>query len=64
LKSRRLAYESGAIVALAERLATLLRQRDPVARRVELAKPAFLFVAARGVLRTFLDGGAREKAAA
>jgi squalene synthase HpnC len=64
LRSRRLAYESGVIVALAERLATMLRRRDPVAERVELAKPAFLLVAARGLLRTFLRGAGRDKAAA
>jgi squalene synthase HpnC len=64
LRSRRLAYESGVIVALAERLATMLRRRDPVAERVELAKPAFLLVAARGLLRTFLQGAGRDKAAA
>jgi len=64
LRSRRLAYESGVIVALAERLATMLRRRDPVAERVALAKPAFLLVAARGLLRTFLQGAGRDKAAA
>jgi squalene synthase HpnC len=56
LKSRHLAYESGVIVALAEQLTRMLRRRDPVAERVELSKPAFLLVAARGVVRTFLRG--------
>lgn len=56
LRNRRLAYESGAIVSLAERLTAMLRRRDPVAERVELAKPAFLLVAASGVLRTLLQG--------
>jgi len=63
LQHRRLAYESGAIVALAERLTRMLRQRDPIAERVALAKPAFLAVAAKGVLRTFFQGVNRRKAA-
>ena len=63
LRSRRLAYETGAIVALAERLATMLRRRDPVAERVALARPGFLLVAARGVLRTLVLGVGRGSAA-
>jgi squalene synthase HpnC len=64
LKSRRLACETGAIVALAERLTAMLRRRDPVAGRVALAKPAFLFVAARGVLRTVIQVAGTAGAAA
>jgi len=64
LRNRRLAYESGAIVALAERLTAMLRRRDPVAERVELGKPAFLLVAAGGVLRTLVRGRTRRAAPA
>jgi squalene synthase HpnC len=51
LKSRRLAMESSAIVRIAERLARLLRQRDPVAERVELSPPAFALCCLTGVWR-------------
>ncbi|HUI18757.1 MAG TPA: squalene synthase HpnC [Alphaproteobacteria bacterium] len=56
LRNRRLAFESGAIVALAERLTAMLRGRDPLAERVALGKPAALIVAAGGVLRTLVRG--------
>jgi squalene synthase HpnC len=49
LASRRLAAESGVIVAIAQRLAALLRQRDPLATRVELTKPQFLLCGVRGL---------------
>jgi hydroxysqualene synthase len=62
LENRRLAYETGAIMALAERLAAMLRRRDPLAERVTLAKPAFLFVAARGALRTLIQGANKGSA--
>jgi len=64
LKSRRLACETGAIVALAERLTAMLRRADPVAGRVALAKPAFFFVAARGLLRTLIRGAGAAVASA
>ncbi len=51
LKSRRLAMESSAIVCIAERLTRLLRQRDPVAERVQLSSPAFLLCCLSGVWR-------------
>jgi len=51
LPSRRLAMESAAIVRLAEKLAALLRRRDPVATRVALGKPGFLLYALLGVGR-------------
>jgi squalene synthase HpnC len=51
LKSRRLAMESSAIVCIAERLTRLLRQRDPVAERVQLSPPAFLLCCLSGVWR-------------
>jgi squalene synthase HpnC len=56
MRSRRLGYESGAILALAMRLAAMLRQRDPLAERVEASKLRFASVAARGALRALLDG--------
>jgi squalene synthase HpnC len=52
LRNRRLAYETGAIVALAERLAVMLRRQDPLAARVALGKAGAAAVAAQGVLRT------------
>jgi squalene synthase HpnC len=60
LKNKRLAFETGAIVALAEKLTQRLRAQDPLARRVVLAKPELALVCARGVGRTLL---ARAKAA-
>jgi squalene synthase HpnC len=56
LKDRRLAYESGVIVALAERLEAMLRRCDPLTRRVELGKPAFLLTAIQGFARTLVTG--------
>ena len=50
LRSRRLALESAAIHALARTLSKRLRNGDPVATRIELAKPRAGFVAGRGVL--------------
>ena len=50
LISRRLAMESGAILAIADRLTHLLRQRDPLGPRVELSKPEFLWYCGRGAL--------------
>jgi squalene synthase HpnC len=49
LASRRLAAESGVIVAIARRLAALLRRRDPLAERVELSKAQFLLCGVTGV---------------
>ena len=54
LLSRRLAMESAAILAIAERLTELLRRRDPLAERVALSRPQFLVCCLRGVLRTAL----------
>ena len=51
LPSRRLAMESAAIQRLAERLCRRLRREDPLADRVALSKPAFLWFAGLGVLR-------------
>jgi squalene synthase HpnC len=49
LASRRLAAESGVIVAIARRLAVELRRRDPLAERVELGRPQFLLCGVRGL---------------
>lgn len=57
LVSRRLAMESGAIVAIADRLIELLKQRDPLAGRVQLSKTQFLWHCAAGAL-----GGLRSAA--
>jgi squalene synthase HpnC len=48
LRSRRLAMESGAILAIARTLAHRLRREDPLAGRVALGKAAFLWCCARG----------------
>ena len=48
LNSRHLAMESAAIVRLADALIAELRRRDPVAERVELSKPRFLWTSALG----------------
>lgn len=48
----RLRLEVGVIVALAERLSALLRDRDPLCDNVKLSKPASLATALRGVCRT------------
>ncbi len=51
LKSRRLAMESAAIVNIAARLSTHLRRRDPLAERVELSKPEFMWCCVKGAAR-------------
>lgn len=49
LASRRLAMESAAIIGIAERLVARLRSDDPLAGRVALGKPAYLWLCLRGV---------------
>lgn len=49
LRSRRLALESAVIIAIATRLARLLRQRDPLAGRVALGKPAYVLCVLTGI---------------
>ena len=49
LASRRLAAESAVILAIARRLARELRRRDPLAERVELGRPAFVYCALQGL---------------
>jgi squalene synthase HpnC len=54
LKSRGLACESAAILALAEALTRRLKAGDPLARRIALSKPAMAMTAIGGVLRRLL----------
>lgn len=56
LVSRRLAMESAAIVRIAERLMVLLRQRDPLAGRVKLSKPGYLWQCLLGAGGAALGG--------
>ena len=51
LKSRHLAMESAAIVRIADLLVKHLRNRDPIATRVELTKPEFAWCFIRGATR-------------
>lgn len=51
LTSRRLAMEAAAIQRLAEKLCRMLRRRDPLAERVELGRPGFLWYGLCGVAR-------------
>ncbi|RMF18073.1 MAG: squalene synthase HpnC [Alphaproteobacteria bacterium] len=55
LKSRRLAGESAVILALARALARELARRDPLAERVELARPRFLMTGLAGLVRLVLQ---------
>lgn len=48
LKSRRLAMESATIIRIAHKLSAELRARDPIAERVELTKPQFLWCCLTG----------------
>ncbi|MBT6096161.1 MAG: squalene synthase HpnC [Rhodospirillaceae bacterium] len=57
LVSRRLAMESAAIIRIAERLMELLRERDPLATRVELSKPGYLWQCVSGALPIALGVG-------
>jgi squalene synthase HpnC len=50
LTDRRMAMEAGAIAELARALHARLRRQDPLAMRVELSRPAKLWVAGRGAL--------------
>ena len=59
LQSRRLAAESSIILEIAKRLARELRGRDPLAERVELGRPQFLWCGIRGVARLWLPRAIR-----
>ncbi|WP_316978712.1 squalene synthase HpnC [Shumkonia mesophila] len=50
LISRRLAMESGAILAIADRLVDKLRRGDPLGPRIELGKSRFLWCCLRGAI--------------
>lgn len=54
LRSRRLAMESAAIISIARRLSARLRRDDPLARRVALGKPAFLWCCLRGAASSLM----------
>ncbi len=60
VKSRRLAIETGAIVALARKLVAWLQQRDPLCERVHLRKREMLAIAGRGVVATLITRGGRS----
>ena len=51
LKSRSLAMESGVIVSIAWKLVEELRRKDPVAQRVELSKPQFIWCGLKGAIK-------------
>jgi len=55
LKNRRLALESAAIIAIADRLIDLLQRRDPLGPRVELSKPGYLWCCLRGAARSAFE---------
>lgn len=57
LASRRLAMESAAIVRIAERLIERLRADDPLAARVKLSKPGYLWQCLRGAVPVALGLG-------
>ena len=54
LRSRRLAMESAAILAIARNLSVRLRREDPLARRVALGKTAFIWCCLRGAASSIL----------
>jgi squalene synthase HpnC len=61
LKSRHLAMESAVIVNLAARLIALLRKGDPVATRVALKKPDFVFAGITGAVSGFFAPSSRGR---
>ncbi len=54
LISRRLAMESGAIITIADRLVGRLRREDPLAGRVQLSKPDYLWCCALGAVKALV----------
>ena len=52
LKSLHLALESAVIVEIADQLLRELAKRDPVAERIELTKPQFVWCGIKGVVKT------------
>jgi squalene synthase HpnC len=59
LQSRRLAMESAAIIAIAERLIARLRAGDPLGPRIQLSKAGYIWCCTRGVLSALMATGAR-----
>lgn len=57
LSSRHLAMESAVIVRLAQRLIELLRNGDPLATRVVLRKPDFVFAGIAGAVSGYFAAG-------
>ncbi len=51
LRSRSLAMESGVIISIAWKLVGELRRKDPVAQRVELSKPQFMWCGLKGAIK-------------
>lgn len=62
LKSPRLAMESAVIVAIADRLTTRLRARDPLAERVVLSRASFGLCGIQGVFRALAGRAHRPNA--
>lgn len=54
LRSKRLAMESATIINIAHALVGRLRKNDPLASRIELPKPVYIWCGVRGVLSTLL----------
>ncbi len=54
LASRRLAMESAAILKIAERLVGRLGRRDPLAERIVLSKPGYLWCCLRGAVSVWV----------
>ena len=59
LRNLRFAMEASAIIAIAHRLSTELRRRDPLAERVELTRARFAACFARGAGRVLFRRGRR-----
>jgi squalene synthase HpnC len=60
VRDRRLAAETGAIVALARRLIAVLLRRDPLSERVHLGRGEMLAVGAMGMAATLLGRAGRS----
>lgn len=61
LASRRLAMESAAIIDIARTLAQRLRRHDPLARRVALSKPVYVWCCSRGVAGLLVATATRSR---
>jgi phytoene/squalene synthetase len=63
VKDFRLAIETAAIVALAQKLTSRLLERDPLSQRVHLTKLAMLATAGRGIASAIMGRAAARPAA-